>query len=309
MTLSLIQIKTISEISSLIYSFLPGKPHPYADFSISYKGIAHDLGLYNYWKDISKESAINNLLNKTYENKRGEFCNLILEVVKRGIYYKTKKDKPILREEIEELNKLILKLEFKIPQLWDQEFLNSLPKSRINKNGNLKAEVYNNLNLEKYLGLKKSLIKFTELNPQERGYAFEEFLNEFFNISGMDPNRPFKIIGEQIDGSFQLDGNFYLLEAKWTNNPIQESDLLVFRGKIEGKAIWARGLFVSYNSFTAEALEAFSKGKATNIIGMNSQDLFFILDRKIDLKKAIRYKVRKAAETGDFFHSMFNYIE
>jgi len=253
MTLSLIQIKTISEISSLIYSFLPGKPHPYADFSISYKGIAHDLGLYNYWKDISKESAINNLLNKTYENKRGEFCNLILEVVKRGIYYKTKKDKPILREEIEDLN------------------------------------------LEKYLGLKKSLIKFTELNPQERGYAFEEFLNEFFNISGMDPNRPFKIIGEQIDGSFQLDGNFYLLEAKWTNNPIQESDLLVFRGKIEGKAIWARGLFVSYNSFTAEALEAFSKGKATNIIGMNSQDLFFILDRKIDLKKAIRYKVRKAA--------------
>lgn len=66
-------------------------------------------------------------------------------------------------------------------------------------------------------------------------------------------------------------------------------------------------LFYLSITFTPEAIEAFSKGKATNIIGMNSQDLFFILDSKIDLKNAIRYKVRKAAETGEFFNSMFNY--
>ena len=45
--------------------------------------------------------------------------------------------------------------------------------------------------------------------------ALEKFLIELFTLSGMAPRSPFSIVGEQIDGSFDLDGQTYLLEAWW----------------------------------------------------------------------------------------------
>jgi len=90
----------------------------------------------------------------------------------------------------------------------------------------------------------------------------------------------------------------------WQDEPVNESDLLVLRGKVEGKAVWTRGLFVSYSGFTQEGLEAFSKGKATNIIGMSGQDIHFIISDKVSLIETIRMKARKASETGQFFVSV-----
>ena len=124
----------------------------------------------------------------------------------------------------------------------------------------------------------------------------------------MQPSLLQEIVGEQIDGSFQLDSSTYLLEAKWQSEPIRESELLVFHGKVSGKATWSRGLFLCYNTFSSESLIAFSKGKTTNIIGMTSQDLFFVLEENISLPDAIRYKTRWAAETGEFYKSIYELI-
>jgi hypothetical protein len=55
-------------------------------------------------------------------------------------------------------------------------------------------------------------------------------------------------------------------------------------------------------------LIAFSKGKATNIIGVTGQDLFFILSGEISLQDAISLKARRAAETGEFYVSVFDLI-
>ena len=41
--------------------------------------------------------------------------------------------------------------------------------------------------------------------------------------------------GEQIDGSFQLEGDTYLLEAKWHSKPIPASDLHILNGKLNGR--------------------------------------------------------------------------
>jgi hypothetical protein len=73
-------------------------------------------------------------------------------------------------------------------------------------------------NREKVLQLKNDLIALSQLDPHPRGYAFERFLQDLFKAFEMDPREPFRLQGEQIDGSFQLDGETYLVEAKWHGN-------------------------------------------------------------------------------------------
>jgi hypothetical protein len=91
-------------------------------------------------------------------------------------------------------------------------------------------------------------------SAQSRGYAFEKYLNELFKASGLDPRRAFKIEGEQIDGSFVLRENVYLLEAKWQTAMIDKSDLVVFNNKVSSKSGFTRGLFISYSSYSEQAL-------------------------------------------------------
>ena len=84
MSPSLEEIRAISDIAELLYSFLPGNPYPYADSNISFKGIAYELGLGSFWqKRSSKLPAITNLLENTLDSKREMFRPLIIESVKR----------------------------------------------------------------------------------------------------------------------------------------------------------------------------------------------------------------------------------
>lgn len=144
--------------------------------------------------------------------------------------------------------------------------------------------------------LKAQLMDLSKLSPQPRGYAFEAFLRDIFAAYNLQPREPFRNRGEQIDGSFLLGGDTYLLEAKWENQPTGQAELLVFEGKLGSKAAWARGLFVSYNGFTQEGLEAFGRGKRT--ICMNGHDMFDMLDRRIPFDHVIDHKARRAVETG-----------
>ena len=82
---------------------------------------------------------------------------------------------------------------------------------------------------------------FAEADPQKRGYKFESFLNELFHIHGLAPRSSFRVAGEQIDGSFEWNGNTFMVEARWRAQPANAADLLVLRGKAE-KSDWTRGL-------------------------------------------------------------------
>ena len=93
-----------------------------------------------------------------------------------------------------------------------------------------------------------------------------------------------------------LHAETYLLEAKWEGAKTPAKDLRNFQGKLEEKAAWARGLFVSYSGFTDEGLDAFGRGK--RVICMDGLDLYEMLDRELPLDVALDRKVRRAAETG-----------
>lgn len=144
--------------------------------------------------------------------------------------------------------------------------------------------------------LRADLIAVSGLEPQARGYAFEKFLKGAFNLYGMLAKDRFRLRGEEIDGSFVLDHETYLFEAKWKFELTGVDDLLVFDGKLGSRAAWARGLFVSYTGFLDGGLTAFGRGRRT--ICMNGQDFDEALSRELPLDYVIREKVRRAVETG-----------
>jgi hypothetical protein len=278
MPLSLTESQAINEMADLLYSFLPGTPHPRANQSISFPGVAREIGLYIYWTGGSKRPAITTLLEKTLEFQKGKFCDLVLGIVRTGMKYRNGKSEPITREEIQELNDLILKVEFKIPELWDPKFLDTLPRK------NLRVEALDDDDKQgKIEMLRNSFVKLSDLQPQTRGFEFEKFLQEMFEVFDLRPHSPFRLKGEQIDGSFQIDPHTYLVEAKWQNSETGLADFLVFQGKVGGKARWSRGLFISFNGFSEEGLEAFSRNATTSILGMTGQDVYFVLDGEISL--------------------------
>lgn len=155
------------------------------------------------------------------------------------------------------------------------------------------------INSSEFARISQDLMQVSTLAPQARGYAFEKFLGSLFSAFGLSARDPFRLRGEQIDGSFELDGEFYLLEAKWQSLPIGVSDLHIFQGKIDQKAAWTRGLFISNSGFTEEGLEAFGKGK--RVVCMDGFDLYEMLSREISLPHVLKSKIRRAAETGSPF--------
>lgn len=146
---------------------------------------------------------------------------------------------------------------------------------------------------------KSDLLEITALAPQARGYAFEGFLKDMFNAFGLAAQEPFCLRGEQIDGSFQLGNEIYLVEAKWQGQPIGAAELHTFHGKIEQKAAWTRGLFVSNSTFTEDGLVSFGRGE--RVICMDGLDLYEMLGREFALNQVLERKVRRAAETGSPF--------
>lgn len=154
--------------------------------------------------------------------------------------------------------------------------------------------------------LKSDLLNLNGMAAQQRGYAFESFLVRLFDISGLMPRPSFRNRGEQIDGSFILNGETYLLEAKWRSQLTEARELRDFEGKLKEKAAWARGLFVSYCGFSEGALENFGRAKRT--ICLDGLDLHVILDSQIPLYRAISLKARRAAEDGLPFTSIRHLI-
>lgn len=152
---------------------------------------------------------------------------------------------------------------------------------------------------EKFTLLQSELLNLSYLDAQPRGYAFERFLKQLFDTFGLEARDAFRLRGEQIDGSFMLGNETYLLEAKWHGAQCGNGDLHAFHGKVEQKAAWARGLFISYSGFTEEGLDAFGRGK--RVICMDGLDLSEALTRQLPLSKVLQQKVRRAAETGMAF--------
>lgn len=138
------------------------------------------------------------------------------------------------------------------------------------------------------------------MTPQQRGRLFEVFLKELFRRQSIKMGDPFRLVGEEIDGSFKFDGENYIVEAKWQEPSTSTQQLYVFAHKIDGK-MYGRGLFISVNGFSNESIKAIVHGKHIQTILMDGEDLSHVLEDRISLESLLDYKVRAAQTRGDVY--------
>lgn len=307
MALSLKESRAVADMAELLYDFLPGSGNRAWKGHITFQSVANDVGVGDFWRGGSKQPAIAKLLELTLQHRRRRFERLVLEIVRASITYRQKKGKPITESEVLKLNGLLLDVEFKFPDLWDPDFLASL---RVDGTGRAEKHVEQALNEERIRESKLSdraarlealsqefFALYQSLDRQEAGRELEKILNQLFYLNGLEPREPFRIIGEQIDGSFEFAHEVYLLEAKWTAKPTPEADLLVFRGKVE-KSKFTRGLFVSINGVSTEAKQAITHGKLPSFFVMDGYDLTMVLSDYVGLVEFLRQRQRILAEEG-----------
>jgi Restriction endonuclease len=143
-------------------------------------------------------------------------------------------------------------------------------------------------------------LRFLEMhgltNPQQRGYAFQDFLDKLFGLFDMEPRSAYVLEREQIDGSVTFDTDDYIVEARWWKGPVGRADADVFATKVRRKGRNALGLFVSVNGFTVDALEEY--GEETPFLAIDGMDLMCVLEQRVRLDELLRRKKRHANETG-----------
>lgn len=140
-----------------------------------------------------------------------------------------------------------------------------------------------------------------ESNAQARGYLFEAFLNDLFEFEKLDPRRSFKIVGEQIDGSFAWRGRANLVEAKWTKTPAAGAEFSSLIFKLDGKTADTRGLFVSVNGYSADAIKGLNGKGVLKFVCMDGTHLMRALMSEEGLVPMLERIWRHADETGEAY--------
>ena len=154
---------------------------------------------------------------------------------------------------------------------------------------------------EEFLFLSKGIdYQGRTVNKQKRGYLFETFLQKLFRSEGLEVTEAFKIEGEQIDGAVKFEGTHYLIEAKWQDKCSASDSLYHFAYKVAGK-MYGRGIFISINGFSAEAVSALQLGKSINTILIDGMDLALVLDGMYSLKDLLDNKIKAAQTMGRIY--------
>ena len=303
------ETQVVAKMAADLYDFLPGTSHPMSRIKTDFGTVAQSVGLGDFWLGGSKQPAIEALLEATLLRRRDKFCSLLVNIVQQGLKYRTRNGKPITQEEMGRLNGLIEKIGFKIPELVDPNFITSLPQETPspteNKNKTKASAV---IVPEKLSELKTRFIQISQMKPQERGYALEKFLHDLFDIYGFNPRPSFRIAGEQIDGSIEFEHEIYLIEVKWQKQPINQADLLVLEGRVTGHSGIGRGIYITAGSFSPDGIAAYNRTQPSSIIGIDGQDIYFILENKLPLDEVLRRKIRWLIETGDFFYPVSKFL-
>ena len=312
--LSLKETRTCSEIAKILYDFLPGSGSSTWKGHVSFATIAQKTGVGDFWQGGSKKPAIVNLLERTLELRRERFEPLMVEIIKSGLKYREKQGNSVKKEEITTISGLLLEIGFKISALWDEAFLRSLSSDGKTRASEL-VERENRIGTSQAVELSLSNQRLPELRDrfyelakshdrQTAGRELEDILNQVFELSGLKPRESFRVTGEQIDGSFELDNEVYLMEAKWEKAPLSEAPMLAFREKVAGKSAFTRGLFISLSRWTGEAIRSIVTGKQPNFFLMDGDDLSVILLDQFKLTDLLRAKLRHLAEEGKMFTSV-----
>lgn len=131
----------------------------------------------------------------------------------------------------------------------------------------------------------------------KRGYALEEILQALSILFSLETTEPYRVNGEQIDGSVKYDGEHYIVEAKWQDKAAANEAIYQFAGKIEGK-MYGRGLFISVHGFSENVVGSLVRGKAIKTVFVDGADLIVVLEGSLSFTDMLDKKIKAAQTKG-----------
>jgi len=142
----------------------------------------------------------------------------------------------------------------------------------------------------------------TQFGEQKAGYDFEKWFYALAVYSEMDARPSFKDSnGRQIDGSLTIDGTTFLIETKFTKDPIGSDDIDSFYSKIMRKADNTMGIMISISGYNENAIKNASRDRTPILLLDHSHIFNFILTDVMSLEEVIGRVKRHASQTGKSF--------
>jgi restriction endonuclease Mrr len=109
-------------------------------------------------------------------------------------------------------------------------------------------------------------------DPQSRGKKFERVLTHLFELYNVSISSSFTRssrrgggVIEQVDGAIEIDGNIYLVEAKWYQQEIGVSEVSSHLQRIFQRAD-ARALIISASGFSSAAVETAKEALSRKVV-------------------------------------------
>jgi hypothetical protein len=241
-----------------------------------------------YYPKPSKRKIIGGVLGQL--DRRGLLGGLI-RILDATIAYGKVSPEVEIREAVAHLEDLRRRIQTR--EIGVRETNGASAETKVSEGERQRGETLDNLR-QRFLEL------LQEPNHQKRGYLFQDFLSDLFELNSLRPRKSFTVVGEQIDGAFELDGHHFLVEARWRKDPANASDTYVLKGKVDGRpGAITLGLFVSLNGFAPDTVEALARGKELNVILTDGEVLYGVLEGRWSLPDAIRAMVREISQKAN----------
>src|SRR6266545_3781002 len=134
-----------------------------------------------------------------------------------------------------------------------------------------------------------------------RAKRLETVLNRLFALDGIGIREAFHVVGdetegivEQIDGAIELDGEIYLVEMKWLDEPVGTAEISPHLVRLFSRSE-ARGIFISQSRFTDPAIAQSKQALAQRVsVLCELEEIVHVLDQGADAARYFREKVRAA---------------
>jgi hypothetical protein len=131
-------------------------------------------------------------------------------------------------------------------------------------------------------------------DPQARGYLLQDLLNRAFDLDGIPPTKAFirNNGGEQIDGAFELDGWYYIVECRWRKKLADVRELDGLLGQIGRSGRQTMGLYLAINGWSEHVVPLMKQNQNKSIVLMEGFDLRTVLAHPLDLRTLLKAKIR-----------------
>lgn len=152
-------------------------------------------------------------------------------------------------------------------------------------------------NRREHEGLSLEFKRVSAMEAHSRGQEFENFFAKLGSREGWKKETSTKTSNEEIDVILYRERDFFLVECKWKNKPIEAPVVREFYGKLDTRE-GMRGIIVSMSGFTKGAIEAVKDHMGKKVILLfGPKDINDIVDQDVKLEDLINEKYKQLMTT------------